>query len=124
MTDLRKILVIEDEPIIAMSLEDQLREMGFEVVTASMANSARDAATSGVFDLAIVDFHLGNGTAEGAIAELRARKVPVILCSGSSGAQGELPTDLPLLAKPYSDAQMRDAIAAALGSDAVTGAAA
>lgn len=54
----KKILIVEDEPSIAMVLEDDLRREGYEIELASDGNTAVRRAVSGDFDLILLDVML------------------------------------------------------------------
>ncbi|WP_298163667.1 response regulator [Brevundimonas sp.] len=57
-----RILIIEDEALVAMELRFVLEDLGHEVVaTAADARSARSAASENDVDLALVDIHLSDG---------------------------------------------------------------
>ena len=61
MTGLR-IMVVDDESLIAMALNDQLVYLGHEVVgTASSGQEAIDLAAEQCPDLILMDVHLGSG---------------------------------------------------------------
>ena len=57
-----RILIIEDEALVAMELRFVLEDLGYDVVgTAADARSARSIARETVIDLALVDIHLSDG---------------------------------------------------------------
>ena len=57
-----RILIIEDEALVAMELRFVLEDLGHEVVaTAADAKSARSIANEQDVDLALVDIHLSDG---------------------------------------------------------------
>lgn len=57
-----RILIIEDEALVAMELRFVLEDLGHEVVgTAADARSARALAAENEVDLALVDIHLSDG---------------------------------------------------------------
>lgn len=57
-----RILIIEDEALVAMELRFVLEDLGHQVVaTASDAQTARDVAAENEIDLALVDIHLSDG---------------------------------------------------------------
>ena len=65
-----RVLVIEDEGLVAFFIEDMLTEMGHEVgAVASRMQEALDLAKTGTFDLAIVDVNL-DGQPSYPIAEI------------------------------------------------------
>mgnify|MGYP002782063309 FL=1 len=100
----RNILVVEDEPLIAMMLEDFLETLGHRI-HASCDNlaDALNACEDGGFDLAILDVNL-KGELVWPVAEaLRERGVPFVI---ASGGHVEPPpatfAEAPLLEKPYT----------------------
>ncbi len=57
-----RILIIEDEAIVAMELRFVLEDLGYEVVdTVADARSARNIVLETSVDLALVDIHLSDG---------------------------------------------------------------
>lgn len=57
-----RILIIEDEALVAMELRFVLEDLGHEVVaTAADARTARAVSAETEFDLALVDIHLSDG---------------------------------------------------------------
>jgi DNA-binding response OmpR family regulator len=92
-----RILIVEDEPIIALTLEELLIEAGFEVacVTGRLRNALALIEGPGC-DAAIVDANLGGESTSPAALALAARGVPFIVLSGYSSEQlqGEFPSAL------------------------------
>ena len=67
-----RILIVEDEPIVAMMLEDMLAELGCELVgSAANVEDGLRLAEAGGFDLALLDVNL-NGRRSDPIAQLLA----------------------------------------------------
>jgi CheY-like chemotaxis protein len=100
----RTILVVEDEPLIAMMLEDFLEALGHHV-HASCDNLA-DALShceQGGFDVAILDINLKGELIWPVASALKGRGVPFVI---ASGGHVEPPpaefADAPLLEKPYT----------------------
>ncbi len=101
----RSILIIEDEPLIAMILEDFLDSLGHDVVgTVDNVVAALDRVADGGFDLAILDVHLRGGEASWPVADALAdRSLPFVLATG--GHVEPAPSrhgDAPVLAKPFT----------------------
>jgi CheY-like chemotaxis protein len=100
----RSILVVEDEPLIAMMLEDFLETLGHRI-HASCDNlpDAVAQCEAGGFDLAILDVNLKGEMVWPAAEVLRERGVPFVI---ASGGHVEPPpsafADAPLLEKPYT----------------------
>ncbi len=80
-----RILIIEDEPIIALDLHDTLIEAGFAVVgVANRLDQALEFIAESSFDAAIVDANLAGESASPAALALAARGLPFIVLSGYS----------------------------------------
>src|SRR5207253_1400845 len=56
--DVKKILIVEDEPSIALALEDDLRREGYDTEVASDGDTAARRAMSREFDLILLDVML------------------------------------------------------------------
>ena len=118
MTFSRNILIIEDEPLIAMMLEDFLDSLGHRVVgTAETVLDALSRIEEGGFDCAIIDVHLKNGEKVWPVADRLARQgLPFILATG--GHIEQPPAEhaaVPVLAKPYTIDAIDPALTAACG---------
>jgi DNA-binding response OmpR family regulator len=106
---LRRILIVEDEPLVAFDNEHSLQEAGYEVVATVDTVEAAIDAIDGDVDLVLADMRLSDG-GSGSDVALAARKkgVPLIFVTGGSPDDaGSLA--MGLLSKPYSQ---RDLIAA------------
>lgn len=100
------ILVVEDEPLIAMALEDTLARAGHEVLgPAKTARAALRLAERTPPDFAFVDIILADGSRGTELArELRTRwRTPVVFASASP-AMASANRDLALgyLSKPFT----------------------
>ncbi|TPG43732.1 response regulator [Sphingomonas koreensis] len=105
MTDARRILVVEDEPLIAMMLEDFLDVLGHQV--AGAADNVADALATldaGGVDAAILDVNLRGGETSWPIADALAdRGIPYVLATGGSGdGIAERHRTRPTLSKPFT----------------------
>ena len=101
----RSILIIEDEPLIAMMLEDFLDELGHGVAgTVDSVATALEQVAIGGFDFAILDVHLRGGEASWAVADALADLgLPFVLATG--GHVEPAPARhgaVPVLAKPFT----------------------
>jgi CheY-like chemotaxis protein len=107
-----RILVVEDEPLIAMMLGDWLEELGHQAIgPAATVGSAIDLAVSGSPDYALVDVNLA-GTRSDPVAEvLISRDVPFAFATGSA-ADGmiHLYPSVPTLSKPYDFEALRSVL--------------
>lgn len=81
-----RCMVAEDEPLLQITLESILTDCGCNIcAVCSSRESALRVAETTQLDLAIIDYWLGQDSADDVIAVLRSRGVPVILASGISG---------------------------------------
>ena len=114
----RRILVIEDSPVVAPFTADLLGDLGFEVVgPAPNMAVARELVEAQEFDAAIMDVHIRGERVFPLCEALEAMGVPFLLTSGY--ADWQLPDkwqDRPRLQKPYTEDQMRDALAGILAA--------
>ena len=97
----KRILLVEDEAIIAMMLEDMVVKInGTTVGPATNLLDGMEMARSENFDAAVLDVNLGDGDSS-AIADLLAgRQIPFILATGY-GATTSNTHNAPVLQKPY-----------------------
>jgi len=121
-----RILLVEDEALIAMMAQDMIEALGHEIVrTAATLADAHAALDSTTFDLALLDVNL-NGDSSLAIAHrLVERGCPFAFTTGYGAAgvdQG--PPDVPVLTKPYSITELEATIvmlgAQAAGTSSMT----
>lgn len=112
-----RVLLVEDEAIIAMTAEDMLEELGCTTVaTASSLAEAMEAAGRGGFDAALLDINL-NGVDSFPVAErLREAGIPFVFTTGYGAAgRAEGYDSVPLVTKPYQLRDLEAAMSAALG---------
>ncbi|KXF74796.1 hypothetical protein ATN84_22870 [Paramesorhizobium deserti] len=99
-----RVLVVEDEALVAMFVEDMLMDIGHEVgAVVSRMQEALDAARTGTFDLAIIDVNL-DGKPSYPVAELlKERGIPFVFATGygASGLDSKF-AGTPVLAKPFA----------------------
>jgi CheY-like chemotaxis protein len=111
------VLIVEDEPLIAMMLEDFLDSLGHKVVgTAESLEEALAKVEEGGFDVAIIDVHLKGEHVWPVADRLVAKGLPFILATG--GHISPPPpehADAPVLSKPYTIDAIEPALDAACG---------
>ena len=108
-----KVLLVEDEMLIAMHIEDMLAELGFEVVGPAMRlRKALEIAREESFDFAVLDVNLANERSFPVADVLRERGIPFIFATGygSAGLADDYKGTI-TLQKPLEPGQLRDAIA-------------
>ena len=116
----RRLLVAEDEPGIAMALEDDLRGEGYDVMVSRDGEAAMQAATNHSFDLILLDVMLPKKSGFTICRELRAagQRMPIILLTARTAEPDKiLGLDAgadDYVTKPYSPGELRARIKAAL----------
>ena len=116
-----RILVLEDEFLIAMDVEQLCRDHGAADVTIVREIADIDGqALPSSFDAAVVDLMLGGVSTLDFAARLRSEAVPFVFASGYSDSdevKASFP-DVRLVTKPYSGDDLIQALAAACGRTA------
>jgi CheY-like chemotaxis protein len=110
-----KVLVVEDESLVALDIENMLEEMGCKVV-ASVPRLLRalDLAARLDFDLAVLDINLAGEVVYPLAFRLAERRIPFLFSTGYSTA--DLPPELrdrPVVRKPVVPANLKRAVAMA-----------
>jgi CheY-like chemotaxis protein len=108
-----RILIVEDEPLIAMMLEDYLESMGKQLAgTADAVAPALELVAAGGIDAAILDVNLRGGERSWAVADaLAERGIPFVFATGGDeGGIAERHSARAVLAKPFT----MDSVARAL----------
>lgn len=108
-----KILVVEDDALIAMELEERLADFGYRVIgPAATVAAAREAARGERPDIALLDANLNGESSVGLGTDLARLGVRVAFCTGYDRIK-DMPQELagvPILTKPISDAVLQDAL--------------
>ena len=115
-----RVLVLEDEPLIAVMVRDWLTELGCDPVgPAHTVPSALAFIQGGLLDGAVLDVTLGDQDCAAVADALRQRSVPFAFATG-----GEVETwsarypDVPALTKPYDFESLRALLSELLGTHA------
>ena len=109
-------LIIEDEPMIAMGIEDILRGCGFNSFDlASSPNSALEAVSHICPDLITSDVQLMPGSGIDTVIAICTRTpIPVIFITGNvSDVTKRMPQTM-ALAKPFTEKSLRQAVVMAM----------
>lgn len=99
-----RVLIVEDEWLIAEDLNQTLEALGCEVLGPVVSCAAApDILRRERPDIAFIDLHLGSETCQTVVEECERQNIPIVVCTG------ELAQYLPdfcagkaLLSKPYS----------------------
>jgi len=115
-----RVLVVEEEALIAMLIEDMIYDSGGEMVgIAGTLTDADDLARTAQADIALLDLNLGGMLAYPVADVLRARGMPIVFTRGYAPA-GLIARfqDCPILDKPFDQHSLEQAIHTALKSNA------
>jgi len=110
---IRRIMVVEDEPLVAFDNEYLLKDAGYEVVaTVDSLAAARAVIETQQLDLILTDLKLsGEGDGTGVARLARTRGVPVLFVTGHDVEEAR-GLGLGCLTKPYSDKVLKNALEA------------
>ena len=114
-----RILIVEDEFLLAMELEMMVQQRGSMVLGRVSSVGQAIAALEGEQpDIALLDVNLKGERATPVAAALQERGVPFVLITGYSGRQLYEPElrNAPRIDKPVSCSSLRRAVERALGS--------
>lgn len=108
-----RILLVEDEALVAILIEDQLEELGCEVVgPAATVTRGLELCESETFDGAVLDVNLSGGERSDSVAQfLDQAGIPFVFITGY-GRPGlsEQFSDVAVLEKPFTLADLRDMV--------------
>lgn len=106
-----RILVLEDEPIIAMALEELLEDDGARPTVVATLAQAFEAIDGAEFDSAILDINVHGEKSYAVGQRLLERGVPLVFASGYGDTLN--PPELahvPTVTKPYNSAEIAAAL--------------
>jgi DNA-binding response OmpR family regulator len=107
---INRILIVEDEPLVAFDNEHLLREKGFEVVATvdTVADALRELAEQDI-DLVLADVKLSDGNGVDVAHAAQRKGVPVLFVTGLCPVEAQA-VALGCLAKPYNPRELIDAL--------------
>jgi CheY-like chemotaxis protein len=107
-----RVLVVEDEFLVAMLIEDMLRSAGC-VVSGPVPRLAEalDAVNVGTFDAAVLDVNLAGDRIDPVADVLSRRNVPFVFVTGyGTGGLPAVYSERPRLSKPFKMADLLDTL--------------
>jgi CheY-like chemotaxis protein len=106
---IRSVLILEDEMIVALMMEDLLRDLGVsEVYLCPDIASALEVVQTRPVDCAILDLWLRDCDSMDVADALAEKGIPFLFSSGSdAGALAPRHADRPLISKPFSDDDLK-----------------
>ena len=114
-----RILIVDDDPLVAMSTADMLADLGHSVIEAYSGETALDILRgSREIDMLITDYSMPRMTgAELAKAAQHMRPdLPILLATGYAELPSGSDLNLPRINKPFRQHQIRAEIAKVLNS--------
>ena len=108
-----QVLLVEDEPIIALGLQSTLERAGAQAV--SLAHTVAQAMTlmeQSSFDVAVLDFRLQKETSTPVAARLTELNVPYLFHTSAPGEPASFHPGIPVMDKPTWPEQLIAAVAA------------
>lgn len=117
----RRILIVEDEFLLAMDLEQILE--GWEATVLGPVptiDQALELLSDERPDAVTLDMNLGGAPSLPLATELSARHIPFVIISGysDSSARSAALSNVPFVRKPYRESELRAALIAVLGNAA------
>ena len=94
------ILLIEDEPLIALDLSASLRDAGARVVQAANVEGALAAIEAHACSAAVLDFWLGFETGRAVARRLKEKRIPFLYYSGRALDDLTTGSGAPVISKP------------------------
>ena len=109
---IKRILIVEDEPLVAFDNEHFLTDKGFEVVaTVDTVAAAVAAVAAHEIDLVLADVNLSDGNGIDVAHAAHGRGVPVLFVTGACPIEAQA-LAVGCLAKPYPQRDLLDALEA------------
>jgi CheY-like chemotaxis protein len=108
-----RILVVEDEMLLSLTLKDMLVDLGCSSVTATETTEKALSLIAGkTFDAAVLDMNLKGESSRSVAEALAARNVPFVVTTGNrlmwDGFDG------PILRKPFKYSELAEVLACLL----------
>jgi DNA-binding response OmpR family regulator len=114
-----RVLLVEDEVLVAALAADTLEELGYRAIEANTIKAALQIASDGEdIAFAVIDIGLPDGRGDGLAAQLLETRagMPIIIATGYGEAHLDASLRanprIAILSKPYDMAQLQAAIAA------------
>lgn len=114
-----RIIVVEDEALIALEAEDMLRDMGHEIViSAATVRQALQALASQDVELGLLDVNVAGVEVFPVADVLLGKEIPIVFATGygASAIRQDL-QKYPTIKKPYSSEDLQRAIAQACSQE-------
>ena len=110
----KRILVVEDDPVIAVDYHFQLEGLGAIQAFAPSNQRALAYLIAHHVDAAIIDYHLPDGCCMPVLKMLASQDIPFVVVSGDTFAIPNASIDAPVLSKPVTPAEVCEALSRVL----------
>lgn len=84
------LLIVEDDPNLRILWEDVFEQQGYTSTSVETAKGARQAMTTGQYDLVLLDYYLGDGDATDVLNELPSGAPVLVVTGAASNMNGEM----------------------------------
>jgi CheY-like chemotaxis protein len=111
---IKRIMVVEDEPLVAFDNEYLLKDAGYEVVATvdTLEDALKTLEEEAEIDLILTDIGLsGDGNGIHVAEAANAKGIPVLFVTGNCPGEAKH-LAVGCLSKPYSDKVLKNALAA------------
>src|SRR5262245_38590572 len=107
------VLIVEDEPLIALDIHAALRATGASIIAATKGAEALELIHTAEISVAVLDINLGDRDCSAACRALSRRRIPFLFYTGYPNAEvrKEWP-DAPVLIKPANTRVIVERVAA------------
>jgi CheY-like chemotaxis protein len=116
----KRVLMVDDDALIAMTAVDMLEEMGHRAVEANSGEEALELLEAGqVFDLLITDYSMPrmSGVELGQLARRLQPNLAILVATGYDRLPDGSDASLILLSKPYTQEQLAEGISRAVNEN-------
>lgn len=111
----KRILLVEDEFVVAAMAEDMLTDLGATVIgPASTIASGLYLAEKNAIDAAVLDVNMEGDRIDPVAEVLSARSIPMVFATGYGERAPERTQEALILDKPYTQEQLAKALSRAL----------
>lgn len=112
----RRVLIVEDDMLVSMLMEEYVSELGCVVVASvRKVSQALEVVSKAEFDIAVLDYSLGNENTSSVADALEQKKIPFIFASGygENGIDSRW-ADHTVLQKPFTAIDLQQALLTSL----------
>lgn len=109
---MKRVLIVEDEFMVALELESVLEDLGYQVVGIASDSTTASQLAELSPDVALVDFNLGDGPTGGLVGQqLGKLGISVVFTTANPALLGTgVPGTVGVLSKPYDANQVEDSL--------------